>query len=104
MMTSPLAQARCFKHVSREAVAKCPECGRFYCRECVTEHDGRVVCRSCLDELLAEEPTTAPGWLKALGEWALASAGGLIVVYGFYLLGRILLRIPSQFHSGAFFD
>lgn len=104
MMASSLAQARCFKHVDREAVAKCPECGRFYCRECVTEHEGRVVCRSCLDALLAENEKATPGWIKALGEWALAGVGGVIAVYAFYLMGRILLRIPSQFHSGGFFN
>lgn len=103
-MTAPLAQARCFKHVSREAAARCPECGRFYCRECVTEHAGRVVCRSCLDSLLAEDVRTTPGWFKACAGWGLAVLGYLIVSYGFYLMGRMLLRIPSEFHSGVFFD
>lgn len=103
-MSAPLAQARCFKHVSREAAAKCPECGRFYCRECVTEHEGRVVCRTCLESLLHQEVRATPGWLKACTGWLLALAGYLIVVYSLYLVGRILLRIPSQFHSGVFFE
>ena len=103
-MSVPLAQARCFKHVSREAAARCPECGRFYCRECVTEHQGRVVCRTCLDALLQPEERETPGWIKAAAGWSLALAGYLLVFYGFYLLGRMLLRIPSAFHSGVFFD
>ena len=57
-MNSPLASARCFKHLSREAVARCPECSKFYCRECVTEHEGRMMCRSCLDALLQEDEKT----------------------------------------------
>ena len=43
-----LSQQRCFNHTSREAVARCPECGRFFCRECITEHDDRVLCAVCL--------------------------------------------------------
>lgn len=103
-MNTPLAQAKCFKHVSREAAAKCPACGRFYCRECVTEHEGRVVCRTCLDTLLQQQVRARPGWLQASAGWGLALAGYLIIFYGFYLLGRMLLRIPSTFHSGIFFD
>jgi hypothetical protein len=51
---------RCFNHGMREAAARCPECGRFYCRECITEHDDRVLCSACLKKLarapLAKRP------------------------------------------------
>ncbi len=103
-MPSPLAQSRCFQHVSREAVARCPECERFYCRECVTEHEGRMICRTCLDELLQEQTTASGGFLKSVGAWFLAGAGYVFVVYVFYEIGRVLLRIPSEFHSGVFFE
>src|SRR5580658_7631208 len=37
-----LLDQRCFNHDLREAVAQCPSCKRFFCRECVTEHaDGK---------------------------------------------------------------
>ncbi|ADE54249.1 hypothetical protein [Coraliomargarita akajimensis] len=103
-MSSPLAQARCFKHVSREAVARCPECAKFYCRECVTEHEGRMICRDCLDTLLNPAETSSNGWLSSCWTWLLASAGAIVIVAVFYYLGRILLRIPSNFHSGVFFE
>ena len=45
---SALAHQRCFHHSLREAVARCPECRQFYCRECVTEHDDRMFCAACL--------------------------------------------------------
>ena len=63
-----------------------------------------MVCRSCLDALLDQETQETPGWLKASAGWGLALAGYLIVFYGFYLIGRMLLRIPSEFHSGVFFE
>ena len=38
----------CFNHPDREASARCPECGNFFCHECVVEHDFRIICASCL--------------------------------------------------------
>ena len=53
MNTSALTHQRCFHHSHREAVARCPECRQFYCRECVTEHDYRVICATCLKKIAA---------------------------------------------------
>lgn len=103
-MSVSLAQVRCFKHVEREAAAKCLECDRFYCRECVTEHEGRVVCRECLESLVAVVETTDRSWLRAVWAWCLSGVGYFLAVYVFYLLGRMLLKIPSNFHSGVFFE
>lgn len=99
-----LTQSRCFQHISREAVARCPECERFYCRECVTEHDGRMICRPCLDNLLETDSDQGSGLLKAARSWLLAGVGYAIAVYVFYQIGQMLLSIPSQFHNGVFFD
>ncbi len=44
-------QHRCWNHESREAVCQCPECGRSFCRECVTEHQSRLLCAACLARL-----------------------------------------------------
>src|SRR2546429_9979935 len=52
-MTSNLIHQRCFNHALREAAARCPECGHFYCRECITEHEDRVICANCLAKLAA---------------------------------------------------
>ena len=43
-----LLHQRCFNHMLREAVACCPECRRYFCRECVTEHEDKVLCAACL--------------------------------------------------------
>jgi len=47
----------CLNHHAREAVAKCPDCGHFYCRECIAEHDDRVICAACLRKMLKPEQT-----------------------------------------------
>ena len=41
-------QQRCWNHEAREAACRCPACGRSYCRECVSEHEGRLLCAACL--------------------------------------------------------
>jgi len=43
-----LARQQCFHHAGREASVRCPSCRRDYCRECVTEHEDRYLCSTCL--------------------------------------------------------
>jgi hypothetical protein len=85
--------------MEREAVARCPECTRFYCRECITEHDHRVLCSECLIKLL--QPTTRKkrnmgGLLLPVAFCAMF----MVTWVCFYSLAEILLRIPSSFHEG----
>src|SRR6266853_6988029 len=46
-----LRHARCLFHPVREAAAKCPHCGGTFCRECVTDEDGKLACPPCLRRL-----------------------------------------------------
>jgi len=43
-----ISSARCLNHEERLAAARCLACGNSFCRECVTEHDGRLICAACL--------------------------------------------------------
>ncbi len=84
----------------REAVARCPECKNFFCRECITEHDDRVVCTACLIKLTHKPQTRRFGLVKIL--WlSQAALGFLIVWYFFFLYGNYLLKLPSSFHEGT---
>lgn len=47
-MSQTIALSKCLIHTAREAVARCPQCRQFFCRECITEHGGRVLCAPCL--------------------------------------------------------
>lgn len=88
-MPNPIHQ-RCWNHEAREAVCRCPECGRSFCRECVTEHAARLLCAACL---------------KALAERTQSRAGGLrrLLPAGM-LLGGILLAWLVFFGAGAAFN
>jgi hypothetical protein len=85
---------RCWNHELREAVCRCPACGRHFCRECVTEHESRLLCATCLQSLSHAAPkgrrvraTVAP----------LAALGSLLLSWWlFYIGGQILLEITTR--------
>ena len=92
---TPLIDQRCFHHPAREAVVRCPGCRRFYCRECVIEHGGRMSCASCAADEATESVQRSP-----LAPWiAGAGVGFLLAWLIFYYLGLALARIPSDFFA-----
>ncbi len=99
-----LHQTRCFNHAAREAVARCPACRNFFCRECVTEHGGRVMCAACIQKAEVPEVGHKDGSFKiAIGRVlsvARVFCGMVALWIFFYGIGRLLLLIPDSFHSG----
>jgi len=95
---STLIHQRCMVHQEREAAALCPECRLYYCRECVTEHLGRMMCAHCVAQLEAEPVNRRFSYTK----WGSMSLAGLLFAWlVFYYLGMGLARIPSSFHGGT---
>jgi len=95
-----LIDQRCFNHSRREAAARCPECDHFYCRECITEHDDRVICGACLKKLVQPPLTQRRAFLGVLRSVQFLT--GLFVVWlFFYWFGQTLLTIDSSFHEGT---
>jgi hypothetical protein len=88
---------RCFNHASREAVARCPECSRTFCRECISEHEGRVICASCLKRISTK--AVKGRRFTLLVPFIQVFMGVLLLWSSFYLLGKALLTIPSSFHE-----
>jgi len=96
--TPNLALQRCFNHSLREAAARCPECRRFFCRECVAEHEDRVLCASCLKKLAAPALNQHRAF-STLKRSAQVVVGILVAWFFFFVLGEGLLRIPDSFHD-----
>ena len=95
-----LAQQQCLNHAGREAVARCPECRLFFCRECIAEHDDRVICANCLKKIIAasvEKHSPA----RLLQRTALGTLGVVMAWLFFYWIGLGLLAIPAEFHDGT---
>lgn len=102
MSTAPpdLSQVRCRNHGGREAVARCRECGNFFCRECVVEHHGRMVCTSCLAEVSGVDPAKRRGLFRRLFRglglaasfgftWLMFSVTGRFIVFLREMWGRL---------------
>jgi hypothetical protein len=101
-MSAALDQ-RCYHHEFREAAGRCPVCRRYFCRECVTEHDDRVICAECLNKLRADSSSASRSWRRLARP--LGPVLGLLIAWlAFYWVGRALLAIPAAVHDGATFD
>jgi len=95
---SLLLQQRCVHHISREAAAKCPVCGLFFCRECVTEHDGRMTCTSCVAAI--QGPTEHRRTSRIL--MAAGAGGGILLAWiVLYEAGMWLAQMPDSFYGGV---
>lgn len=87
-MIVPVSERRCINHAGRAAAGRCPGCRFFYCRECITEHDGRMLCAACVQKQSLEgtnEGAGNPFWTAGLlvtafvATWFLLAAGeGLV--------------------------
>jgi hypothetical protein len=96
--TPGVALQRCFNHAFREAAARCPECRRFFCRECVAEHDDRVICASCLKKIAAPRLANRRAFSILIRSVQLVF-GVLVAWFFFFVVGEALLRIPASFHD-----
>jgi hypothetical protein len=99
MGTVNLLDQRCSNHALREAAVQCLSCKRFFCRECVTEHAGRMICVACVAIITRSEGKA--GRSRTL-RWTVAAIAGVFVAWlVFYYLGLMLARIPSKFHTAS---
>ena len=98
-----LLHQRCFNHLLREAVARCPQCRRYFCRECVTEHEDKVLCAACLSIGADTDGSDRSrfGGLMRLMHFLL---GATLLWVFFYYLGQMLLSLPSAFHEGTLWE
>src|SRR6266568_1167600 len=95
-----LTYQRCFNHATREAVARCPSCGQTFCRECITEHEGRVICAACLRKL-ARVPLLQRRGFAGVIHCGQALLSLVVAWFFFYAIGEILLTLPASFHEAT---
>ena len=95
-----LSQKRCFHHARREAAAVCLSCGRYFCRECITEHEGKVVCANCLSA--DASPDIKKQRFLMIRHAFLFLLSLFFLWFLFFYLGRFLFSLPDAFHEGTF--
>jgi hypothetical protein len=102
-MTRAVLEQRCFHHERREAVCRCPQCRRSFCRECVTEHEDRLICAACLREsaLTAKAPRTGGRRTMEFG----MAVGGLLLAWAiFFGAAESLITITERSEHMAWQD
>lgn len=107
-MAEVISKSICLIHPGRAASARCPECRRFFCGECITEHDGRLTCAQCLlDE------GSKIGGQEQESKWRIGAAvfpvlqfalAMLLIWILFYFLARGLMVVPASFHDGTVWE
>lgn len=96
---SSLSDQKCFNHALREAVARCTECRNFYCRECITDHEKKLICTSCLEQReIAEQKSTAR---FSIAKPFFTLVACFVLFLMFYAFGETLLLMPDSFHDGT---
>jgi B-box zinc finger len=106
-MSNPLpslAAQRCRNHPQREAAASCTTCRRLFCRECVADHHGRMVCAECLARAIAAATPRgrARGNLGARLRRAAAVTTALLAAWlYFYIVGQLLHSVPATMEEFA---
>lgn len=85
----------CWNHETREAVCRCPVCFRSFCRECVSEHEGRLLCAACLRLAAVAAPPDGPG-LRRIAPLAMFVGGFFLAWLIFFGMGKSLLEIVRR--------
>lgn len=91
---------RCARHTAREAAARCPACAEFFCRECIVEHDGRLLCSACLAKR-AISVEQRRGRFRGVSRVLRTGAGVIALWLVFYWIGALLLKVPRDLHDGT---
>ena len=92
-MNRPALQQRCWNHEAREAVCLCPQCGRSFCRECVSEHEFRLLCAACLQAI---SRAARPPARRRFAFAGLALAGLFLGWLIFFLGGEVLMTFNAR--------
>jgi hypothetical protein len=99
-MPHPPIHQRCWNHDAREAVCRCPGCGRSFCRECVTEHAARLLCAACL-KALAHAPPSRAGGVRRLVPAGMLLAGILLAWLVFFGAGAAFHLFASRLEQSS---
>ena len=99
-MNGAALEQRCWNHEAREAVCRCPQCGRSFCRECVTEHESRLLCATCLKT--AARARSAPrGRLRRLAPAGMTLTGAILAWAIFFGAAESLITLTERAERGA---
>ena len=94
-LTPGLRHARCLFHPLREAAARCPHCGGTFCRECVTDEEGRLACPPCLRRM-ARPPAPTLSLARRVRQVLAGLAALAALMALFFALLRWRVNTPEE--------
>lgn len=103
-MAENVAQQHCWNHAVRGAVCRCPVCHRPFCRECVSEHEARLLCAICIQASVAGSDRGRSRRGSPLLFTAMALASTLLAWAIFFSLGQIIMESVSLAEHSAWRD
>ncbi len=80
-------------------MVRCPSCRRFFCKECVSEHEDRFLCASCLAREAAPDTRVRPSGRNLLTGAMQLLAGLALLWLLFFLIGNAIRNVPDTFHQ-----
>ncbi len=98
-----LTKQRCYNHARREAAVRCPGCHKYFCRECVSEHEEQLLCILCLQKQRTS-PATLKERLRPLRLLFRTALTFVLLWLAFYSLGKGLLLLPHAFHEPVSYE
>lgn len=91
-MPESVPQQHCWNHPVRGAVCRCPICHRPFCRECVSEHDSRLLCAACIKAAVSAPDQAGRRRTASLLWPAVALVSTLLAWAAFFSLGHIIME------------
>ncbi|MCD4819929.1 MAG: rhomboid family protein [Candidatus Cloacimonetes bacterium] len=95
---SKLSQVRCHNHIDREAVSLCKHCHNYFCRECISDYDDKMLCKSCIDKLISNNNLKRKKKLN-FKQYLAVIFSSLLLWFIFYSSGNILISISDLLSS-----
>jgi len=91
-MAENVTQQHCWNHPVRGAVCRCPVCHRAFCRECVSEHESRLLCAACIRASVAASDRARVRRTSPVLFTAMAFASTLLAWAIFFSIGQIIME------------
>jgi len=96
-----LRSIRCANHKRREAAVKCLTCNKYFCRECITEYQKKMLCTDCLEKLSQKRKKRNLNihFASGLTLFMFFMVSFFIAWLFFFWSGQILASIPQKYHD-----